>query len=180
MPFFPRNPAILCPVLLTPRLSWAWWPQPSLQRAVLKTPTETLFRAPSFRGLNSDPHSSSMNSTCLRAWGPSPAGPWGAEVLACLQAKVATLSRNVPGRDAGQWPGRGWQHGVCKGGSQTLGCQPENKGVLETGPSPELLPLRNPHQERKYQELATHHRQLQSAKKILLGGWWGRGRSGSD
>lgn len=84
-PGLPRNPALLCAVLLTARFSQQW-PQhpPTPAQSCPEDPHRDPLQSPQLRGLNSDPHSSSLNSACLRAWGQ-----------ASLQAKVAKLSRKA-------------------------------------------------------------------------------------
>ena len=59
--------------------------------------------------------------------------------------KSSKAQQKYPDRDAGQWPGRSWQQGVCKG----KGCQPGNKRVLERRPRLQPRALRNLHQRGK-------------------------------
>lgn len=115
-------------------------------------------RAPSFRGLNSDPHSFSMNWVCLKARVRTAVGSsvraGDREVrggvaggLACLQVRIAKLNRSIPAEMQVSGPGRGWQ------GSQQRG-QPRNKEVLERGCWPEFQSAHPP--PRATQEVYTH------------------------
>lgn len=104
-------------------------------------------RAPSFRGLNSDPHSFSMNWVCLKARVRTAVGSsvraGDREVrgvaggLASLQVRIAKLNRSVPAEMQVSGPRRGWR------GSQRRG-QPRNKEVLERGCRPEFQPPLQP------------------------------------
>lgn len=96
------------------------------QRAVLKTPTGTLSRVPSFQGLNSDPHSSGMNSACLRAWGQAngPLGGWGSGLPPGKSSKAQQKSQ-----DGGR--------SVAWGELETRGLQRQRtKGSWREGPGP--------------------------------------------